>query len=75
MAISPSAEMVTTPMLASFVPVEVMGLSPAASLTSSRVEWEWPSMKRSMPSTASIRSMERLPLDSSSMPRWPRHTM
>ena len=52
----------------------VSRVSPAASATLSMVEWECPSMRTSMPSTAASRSTERLPLDSSSMPRWARHT-
>ena len=80
--ISPSL-IVTTPMLLNFSPVEVTTVSPTlrSSLVTaailSKVEWEWPSINRSMPVTLASRSMERLALAavSSSMPRWPRQMM
>ena len=77
----PSAAMSTTPTLSSLVPVEVRTVSPTmpvplvSSAMSDWVEWEWPSMNTSMPVTFSSRSMERLPVDSASMPRWPRQMM
>ena len=80
-AVMPSLLMTTQPMPASLVPVEVSRVSPTlpvppvAAFTASRSEWEWPSMNTSMPLTAFSRSMERLPMDSLSMPRCPRQTM
>ena len=77
----PSGAMSTTPTLANWVPVEVRMVSPTmpVPLVSSAMaawsEWEWPSMNTSMPVTFSSRSMERLPADSASMPRWPRAMM
>ena len=77
----PSAAMSTTPTLSNWVPVEVRMVSPTmpvplvSSAMSDWVEWEWPSMNTSMPVTFSSRSMERLPVDSASMPRWPRQMM